>query len=224
MTNEKIVHKVHLLLNKAANNPSEEEAQSCILMAQKLMIENGISQSEVDAQGDNIRVKNVVRMKTDYERLAWWKKGIARVIAENFRCHNYTNTRNGNSCIVFLGLDQDVDLAKITFEFACDSIKYGVKQFSKERKSKGMSTDAGLRNDYMGGWIQGLRDRFKQQIVESNWGLVLVKDALVIQEYENMKLKKGSHSSIASSGSSSARSTGYKDGKSFSSPNGRISS
>lgn len=225
MTNEKIVHKVHLLLNKAANNPSEEETQACLLMAQKLMIENGISQSEVDAQEEKvIRVKNVVKIKTGYERLAWWKKGIARVIAENFRCHYYINKLRGNSCIVFLGLDQDVDLAKITFEFACDAIKYGVKQFSKKRKSQGMNSSIGLRNDYMSGWTQGLRDKFKEQVDRCNWGLVLVKDAMVTQEYENMNLKKGRASSIVISGSSSARSSGYRDGKNFSSPCGRISS
>lgn len=223
MTNEKIVHKVHLLLNKAANNPSKEEAQSCLLMAQKLMIENGISQSEVDAQEEKvIRVKNVVKIKTDYERLAWWKKGIARVIAENFRCHYYINTLRGNSCIVSLGLDQDVDLAKMTFEFACDSIKYGLKLFSKERRVQNMSTSTGMKNDYMSGWIQGLKDKFKEQVEKCNWGLVLVKDALVTKEYENMNLKKGRASSITISGSSSARSSGYRDGKDFGSPSGRL--
>ncbi|EHQ88314.1 DUF2786 domain-containing protein [Desulfosporosinus youngiae] len=221
--NEKIVHKVHLLLNKATNNSSKEEAQACLLMAQKLMVEHDISQSEVDIHSEEKEcLKKAVRIKTNYERLPWWKKGIARVISENFRCYHYTNRIHRKSSVVFLGLDQDAELAKLTFEFACDAIKYGLKIFAKERKVQNMSTSTGMKNDYMSGWIQGLKDKFKEQVDKCNWGLILVKDALVTQEYETMNLKKGRASSIVISGSSSARSAGYRDGKNFSSPSGRL--
>jgi len=224
MVNEKIVHKVHLLLNKAANNPSQEESQSCLLMAQKLMIEHGISQSEVDAQEDKeTPVKSVIRLRTNYERLSWWKKEIAKVIADNFRCHHYINRLGSNSRIVFIALEQDAELAKVTFEFACDAIKYGLKHFAKIWKSqRGYTPDSAVKNDYMDGWIRGLRDKFKEQIDKCNWGLILVKDALVVQEYESINLKKSRAPKVTISGSTSARSSGYQDGKKFDSPSGRI--
>lgn len=222
--NEKMVRKIQLLLNKTKNNPCQEEVQTAFLMAQRLMAEYGISQAEVDSHEEGtIPVKKVSKSSTNYERLVWWKKSLARVIAENFRCYNYISRNASKSRIVFLGLEQDVELAKMTFEFACDALKYGTDQFVKLYRIKyKISKPTEIRNDYMSGWIQGLKAQYKEQVEKNNWGLILVKDALVKQEYESMKLRKGRSSSITISGNSTARSAGYQDGKSFSSPRGKL--
>lgn len=222
--NPKIVRKIQLLLNKTKNNPSKEEVQTALLMAQRFMAEYGITQAEVDSHEDEfITDKKVTRSDLNYEKLPWFKKSLARVIANNFRCYNYINKCNRKSKVVFLGLEQDVELAKMTFDFACDAIKFGAKQYAKEiLKERFIDSVSGLKNSYMLGWIKGLEDQYKEQVAKNNWGLILVKDALVKQEYENMSLSKGRRSSISISGGSTARNAGYRDGKSFSSPSGRL--
>ena len=43
MANERIIKRIEKLLSLAGNNPSQEEAQSAMLMAQKLMAEHNLS-------------------------------------------------------------------------------------------------------------------------------------------------------------------------------------
>lgn len=222
----KIVRKIQLLLKKTTNNPSMEEAQTALLMAQRLMAEHGISQSEIDSHEDVVlTTKKVMRSDFKFEATTpWYKKELASVIGANFRCYNWVARRTyGGSRIVFLGLEHDVELAKITYEFACDAIKHGASQYLKElKKTKNVSSPSAIKNDYMIGWIRGLKDQFKEQVNKNNWGLVLVKDALVVKEYESISFNKARSSSISTSGSSDARNSGYRDGKSFSSPSGRL--
>lgn len=221
----KIVRKIQLLLKKTTNNPSKEEAQTALLMAQRLMAEHGVSQSEINSYEDvTIPDKKVTRSDFKFKRSTpWYKKELSAVIASNFRCYNWISRNNSNSRIVFLGLEQDVELAKMTYEFACDAIKYGANQFVKElKKMKHISSVTAIKNDYMVGWLNGLKDQFKEQVNQNNWGLVLVKDALVVKEYENMSFNKGRSSHISSSRNSDARNSGYRDGKGFVSPSGRL--
>lgn len=222
--NPKIVRKIQLLLNKTKNNPSKEEVQTALLMAQRFMAEYGITQAEVDTHQDEfIADKKVTRSDYNYENLPWYKRSLSRVIANNFRCYSYINKRNRKSRVVFLGLEQDVELAKMTFDFACGAIKYGANQFAKEiRKERFIGSIQGVKNSYMLGWIKGLEDQYKEQVAKNNWGLILVKDALVKREYENMSFSKRRSSSISVSGDSKARNAGYRDGKIFSSPSGRL--
>lgn len=221
----KIVRKIQLLLKKTTNNPSMEEAQTALLMAQRLMAEHGVSQADVESQEDvSIPKKKATRSDLKFESTTpWYKRKLANVIASNFRCYSWIGRSGRSSKMVFLGVEQDVELAKMTYEFACDAIKYGASQYAKElRKIEYVSSITAVKNDYMIGWINGLEDQFKEQVNKNNWGLVLVKDALVVKEYENMSFSKGRRSSISVSGSSNARGAGYRDGKGFSSPSGRL--
>lgn len=221
----KIVRKIQLLLKKTTNNPSMEEAQTALLMAQKLMAEHGVSQSEIESQEDvSIPKKKVTRSDLKFEGTTpWYKRDLAKVIASNFRCYSWISRGDRRSRIVFLGVEQDVELAQMTYEFACDAIKYGASQYAKQlKKIQYVSSITAVKNNYMLGWINGLKDQFEEQVNQNNWGLVLVKDALVIKEYENMNFSNGRASRVSVSGGANARNAGYRDGKGFSSPSGRL--
>jgi len=73
----------------------------------------------------------------------------------------------------------------------------------------------GLKNDYIRGFLTGLRQKFEKQVQEKCYALALVKDALVVQAIENKRLRKGRKSQYVTGGSRAAWSAGYEDGRSF---------
>jgi hypothetical protein len=215
MSNESILRRIKKALALAENNTSAEEAQTALLMAQSLMAKHSIEMSDVIEEEKQLKVV-VHEGITDYGRTPFWKKSLAQVIGDNFRCMAYTSSGRGKSKLIFLGLKEDTSLAKEMFEFAVNSLTYSVNRYMRERRKIEDSVERGVRNDYILGFIAGLRDKFKEQVNKNNWGLVLVKDTLVVQEIDRMGFSVSSGSKIQRGHSSEARQSGYKAGKSLS--------
>ena len=65
-------------------------------------------------------------------------------------------------------------------------------------------------------WLKGLEDKFKKQVESvKEYGLILVKDALVVAEVEKMKLRTGQRSKITANRDEDARKAGYRSGNNF---------
>lgn len=221
-----IVKKVQKAM-RLAGNADDDEGQTSLLMAQKLMAKYNLSQSDIDIEGyeefdrDN---KNVVEGDgTEYTRLQWWMKSLASIIADNFKCYTFFRTYNGKSKVVFMGMEQDVAIAKTVYDFAVSSIKFFSDIYIKRNKLGGnRSQTMAIKNDYISGYLNGLKAKFKEQVERENWGLIIIKDALVVQEYEKMDLRSGRSSTATMGGNSQARSDGFKQGKEFSHGTRRI--
>ncbi|HBW36522.1 DUF2786 domain-containing protein [Desulfosporosinus sp. BICA1-9] len=229
---KKILHKVRALLNLAQNggDPASNEAQSALLMAQRLMAENGINEVEVRDSAKSTPPKEVLDdYATEFEKLSWWKKSLGRVIAQNFRCYSYLNKCKGYTRLAFMGLKEDTEIAIMAFSFATDYIRFGADQFMKAYRKDylllhghrlGISQQRGVRNNYVEGWISGLEAQYNEQVSKEGWGLVLMKDELVTQTYKDMDLKRGQspqYTRVNTSAGQVAYSKGYSDGKGFSS-------
>ena len=235
--NEKILHKVRALLNLARNggDPDSNEAQTALLMAQRFMAENGIDELELKDHAEDTPAKEVLDdYATEYEKLSWWKKSLGSVIAQNFRCYSYLNKRNGYTRLAFVGLKQDAEIAIIAFSFASDYIRHEADQFMNVYREDcllrlghrpDISQQRGIRNNYVEGWISGLEAQYAEQVSKEGWGLVLVKDELVTQTYNDMDLKRGQSPQYTRGESPASRvayAKGYSDGKVFSSARGRL--
>lgn len=84
MKNEKIIRKVKRLLALARENKSDEEGQSAFILAQRLMLENNIAESEVS--DDEAAIELITENKvTIHKKLFWWERHLADIIADNFR-------------------------------------------------------------------------------------------------------------------------------------------
>lgn len=216
---DKILRVIRKSLALASNNPNANEAQTALLKAQELMAKHNITMGEVEV---NQTPKEKVIAKdgaTDYKRVVWWEKTLASILSENFRCNYYRTLLNNKSKIMFYGLKEDVELVKEAYVFALNQIKFLADHYIKSNGIKGRTKINAVKNDYISGFLKGLKDMFAEQVQKNNWGLVLVKDALVVQGYK--KLSKGFKSSKSSSYSvaenSEARGQGYNDGRSFNS-------
>jgi len=211
---ETILTKVKKLLALAENNTSADESQNSFLKAQMLLIKHGLTMNDV-AESDISNTKNVLNTSIDESsRMAWWKKSLAHIISNNFRCKSFTSFKTANTRICIIGLEEDVNIATEIYNCAVRTIEHQSKLYVKLNKKNGKS--AGLKNDFIIGWLNGLEDKFKKQVESvKEYGLILVKDALVVAEVEKMKLRTGQRSKITANRDADARNAGYKQGNNF---------
>lgn len=215
---ENVMEKIRRALALANDRANDAECETAMLMAQRLMTKHGIEMSEVEA--DEQPSREVIHENiTDRGRTPYWKKALASVIADNFRCYNYTRTGGGLSRIVFLGVKGDVELAKELFEFAVNVLDRGVKKFMRDlKKERGgvLSNANGIRNDYIIGFIDGLRKKFHDQVEELCLTPMLVKDDALVEVYNHMAFTRGRSSSVQRGYDKSAYSSGHREGSSLS--------
>lgn len=229
MDNEKldsIIRKIKGLMALAEDNANEDEAQSAFVMAQKLMMKYNIEQSEIEDTAD---IASIIQgQATAYKTIFWHEKLLASIISDNFRVKYYYNNKifNGERkkrrTIMFFGLEQDVKIAKEMFVLANDAIDFYTKRFVEGvyntggyMRDKTFTTD--LKNSYMQGFINGLRDKMKSQRFElqEEYGLIILMPKVVEDEYEEFSkdFNKGSKWKIPKIEELDAYHQGYTDGE-----------
>lgn len=173
MTKEQAIEKVKKCLELANGNANENEAQAALLMAQKLMAKYNVN-VEVSEGGENISYASEVCVHR-YD--AAYRKPLARVIADNFRCKYYLT----GSKVTFFGRDFDARVAKEAFEYAYEfAMKEGNKLENKAYAENG--TARGVHSSYTAGFIAGLQDALEAQCT----ALMIVTPQDVKDEYATM--------------------------------------
>lgn len=139
---ESILTKIKNALIKAEPNSgtTEAEAQSALLMAQKLMAKHNIDMSQVIDTVEKTKTEIEHGKVTEKEKKVWWKGTLATIIAENFRCYSYYDKYGkGLKSVVelrFLGVKEDVQVATEVFKAAAVMIDYYSKEYLKARKKE----------------------------------------------------------------------------------------
>ena len=212
MTNSNIISKIEKLLALAGNNPSETEAQAALLKAQQLMAEHNLDMAQFKDQPQE-KKEAVVEYFKGYHNTGW-AISLAKVICDNFRC---TLMRAAGYGLVFVGLKEDVAICRAVFTFASQTLDKNMMKLRRQYRKQGLPTD-GISGDYAAGFVAGLKAKYQEQVEKNNWGLVLVKDALVeqkAQEIRNPKAKARSGKKLNRSGDMGLYTKGYMDGKSL---------
>ena len=211
MTDKNIISKIEKLLALAGNNPSEAEAQAAMLKAQKLMAENNLTMETLN-QNKEPQKKEVVREWFKGGQSCQWMRILGKVIANNFRCDMMVGPGYG---LVFIGLKEDARICIQVFNFAAHTLEKNMRKIRRQYRKQGLSTE-GVSGDYSMGFIKGLSDKFKEQVDQNNWGLILVKDNMVTEYCESVKKGKAkSGKTLNSSGDMGLYLKGYTDGKSL---------
>jgi len=215
--NEKVLDKVKKLLTKADSsyNSNENECEAAMLKAQSLLAEAGLSMEDLS---DDVALKEIIEtLVMGYGSTIWWKKALARIICANFRCISFIRKIKGKTSIGFIGLKEDAEIAKSVYQFASKYLDHSAGMFMLKNPAK--DGRAGIKNNFFKGFLKGLEDKYAEQVKNNNWGLVIVKDKVVDEYVENMKLKKSKTTTyIAGSNDQAAKLEGYKAGKSFNVP------
>lgn len=178
MTKEQVIEKIKKLLAMAADNSTEHEAQTALLMAQKLMAKYNVNVEMTDAKETVAYAKEECVHRYD----AAYRKPLAKVIADNFRCEYYLR----GSQIVFFGRDFDARVAKEAFEYAYEfAMREGNKLENKAYAERG--TAKGVHSSYTAGFIAGLKSALEAQCT----ALMVVTPQDVKDEFANMSANWG---------------------------------
>jgi hypothetical protein len=216
----KIISKIRKIFNLAQDNyGNDAESLNIMAKAQRLMVENNISMSDIEASSpeETTNQPNATESRTDYVSNSWWMGRLSRIIADNFRCYIYIYKRDRKTQYVFLGLEDDVAIAKEVFEFAIDIIKSYSYLYIRMNKIKGKRAEVNaIKNDYISGYLDGLRDKFKEQVEREGWGLMIYnKHAVVEKAYAEMEFVTARRTKVNRGHNSEARMAGYAEGKEF---------
>lgn len=210
---EKIIKKIKKLL-ALSESSNKNEAQNAMLKVQELLMKHKLSLAEVEKYNvEDIKVDEKI---TDFTfTKAKWKGRLASIIADNLSCYCYYRTCRTH-IITFMGKEEDVLVCEITLKYAIDFINDEVRKLKNEYRRDGHSI-AGLETDYALGFIAGLEERFEEQKEKhQEWGLVLAKDAKVVEAFENINFRRAISTNSKYSGHLEAYSKGVEDGKKFS--------
>ena len=208
--------KVRKLL-ALAESDFEHEAESAMLKAQELMALHGLSVESIESfDREPVREVGTERVG-EAGRLSFWKKQLAVLIAENFRCHVYTDAEDQGGTVVryftMIGLTEDVAIAAEVLDFALLYAQSSWNRFRSRIRTPSRFATNRVKEDYYAGFISGLREKFAEQVSEK--GLIIVKDQLVDRAYSELNLTRGYVRSRGGAGSKHAYKTGHQDGKSM---------
>ena len=124
MNKEAWMKKVEKLLSLAGNNPSQEEAQSAMAKAQKLIAEYNLDMSKLK---DDER-EDIVVVRCEHPNNNGYRVTLAHILSENFRCKVLMVGNRVN----FIGYKTDAEVCKRVFEYAYKTARRGGQK--EERK------------------------------------------------------------------------------------------
>ena len=168
---EKVISKVRKILALTTNNYGGE-AEAAMLKAQKLLMEHNLSMQDVTDANEK---PEIVELELEYNSTPWWYKYLIGIIADNFRCEAMERCfhMSRRKAFLLIGREDDAAVAREIFKYAVVLIKHNRKPF----RARGTACE----NAYINGFLSGLIAKFKEQVKQNEWGLVLVKDKEVVE-------------------------------------------
>lgn len=183
----KIVQKIKNLLELAYDTPNDEEGQSALLMAQKLMVKHNISMNDVRAAKTKHNIGETVG--TWEYRLPWWQEKLAAILGENFRCQVMRRRmkKEGITQIIFFGYQSDAELCTKVYEGAILYLKYRLRRlYPVVSKSKWKD----YKKSYLLGFLEGLDQRFMDQVQSSEEFALMVQVPAEVKEEKERRMGK----------------------------------
>lgn len=185
---EKIINKIKNLMELAQDNPSDEEGQSALLMAQKLMLKHDIHLAQVEAHDEPEKFETGEAIGRSASVLRWGEKDMSVVISTNFRCYvmQERDRRTKTSRLIFFGEKQDAEMAAKVYDAAFMYLRYRIERLPDKSPA--------YKNSYIRGVILSLSDRFKKQVEE--YGLMVLPKKEVLKDlherFQNLSKSKTS--------------------------------
>lgn len=218
-----VTRKIQKLLALAKDQEGTAEAENAMLKAQALLLKNNLTMDSIQFMTIEEEKEAIEETFNDGgKNLADWKKVLAAVIAKNFRTEALVQKNRQGTFINLVGLTEDVQVAQSIIQFAWKVADQGATEYIRqnretteykkyERIGRHKAYSNAVKRDYLYGFIDGLREKFKKQVEEK--ALVLVKDALVVRKLRSMNIRT-THSPVKGGvGDVNASRAGFVAGK-----------
>lgn len=189
MAKDDILKRIRKALALANDNKNPNEAQTAMLMAQKMMAKYHIEMQEVEEE----KSSDIQESEADIKKSSW-RKFLMKAICNNYRCDCFLRGNTGKR-IIIVGAKEDIEIAKTIYEFAENQLLDGFNKYFKNNYKE--DTEIRIRNavkkDYADGFIRGLKEKFKKQREEEtkkNEQYALVITNKKVDEYmENLNIR-----------------------------------
>lgn len=179
---EKMIEKIKKMLKLAENNPSQEEALSAALQAQKLMAKYNIHEDDVTLEEIKDEIDSVFSAQKHNSHLLSWRKSLASIVARNFRCKCYVSGKD----IVFRGYKKDAEIAlEVYLTLYTIGNQLASKAYAEQKVRTG--TGKGAYNSFVAGFLSGVEEGLSVQCT----ALMLVVPKEVQEEYKQFSATFG---------------------------------
>lgn len=219
MPDERYREKIKKVIAMIEGAKTEGEAQAASLALQRLVARGGLTMDEVGAIGRAPEgAVAEIKVRLGSSGLPW-KRSLAGVVAENYRCELYIRKLGSKAWAVFVGLDEDADVASECFKATLNAAKRCFRRYSDSyRKGHGVTGNAttGFKNSYYLGFCNGIGAAYKEQKAsDESLAIVLQVPAIVKAAYDSIDLKTPRATRVTVCGDQKVREVGYRDGYSM---------
>lgn len=222
MSNENYKDKIRKVLAMLEGAKTPGEAQAASLALQRLMARSGLTADDVEALGaDDVEIPILEEGVYIGTNDTVWKKLLAAVIADNFRCEVMICSAVKNlrmKTIVFIGHEEDVQVASECYKLTIKVAQRCFKRYSKWRSDRCFPIDTKskkVRNSYYVGFVEGLNEAYSSQVTENQElaiALLLPSDVRAFVDAKNLDYAPNRKVGFDNQ---HIRSHGYQDGYSY---------
>lgn len=216
-----------LLIKSGDSGATLAEKDEAYLLAQRLMLKHNIEEDELyEKTHEQKRLEEIYhKPATDYMRLNFWHRGLARIISKNFKClyyidmwqGDYSSTDSNKSRIKMFGVRGDVEIAVQVYEDAFKAIEVYSKEYIEGRKDVTKNRKTAVKNDFISGYLEGLKSKFEDQVAK--YQLVITVSALVTKENDDMGFSTARAATRLTAHDQHAKAQGYVKGRNFTGAN-----
>lgn len=212
-----ILARIRKLLALAGNNPSRAEAESAMMKAQSMLASHGLAMHDLEPEASPVR-EQLVSGST--RRTPWWHDQVAMVVAANFRCAVFRRPVGGYRRLVLVGRSGDLEVAEAVLELAIETAGREARRFLAARKRtapwRSRTVSIALRNDFLHGFLTGLRESFRRNVEATGTALMLVRPVEVVEHLDSLGLRPGRAQEHLAWQCPEARGAGFSVGRRFS--------
>lgn len=217
--------KIAKLLALAADNRgSDEESQTALLMARKLMAKYNLEMADVEGAADKGHVSDYSTDISFSKKRDAWAGRLANVIAKAHRCEMVLSTRTGSRTytVKFVGFKEDLELASAIFKAAHTYVYRAGSDLWYAAKKKGYSTEdlRSIYDSYGIGFAEGLAEKYREQDAsEEACTAMMVVTPEAVSKYTRSIVTGSRDTSSSHSFDRDAYGKGYEEGKKFTTRN-----
>lgn len=204
--NETMMRKINALLNKTIENgATEAEANAAMEMAQRLMTQHMIDESQLSAHAKAAHKKcvseNVDIFKTGYDT-----SDIVAIVADAFDCQAYwRGDSKVGGVVTFFGWGEDSKLAAYFYSYLNHAVVNAATEYigtEQYRKSKAAgygpktimkSFRRGMIGRIGGRFAEMKEERTRNVVTKTGTNLVVVKEDAVREEFDKLGMTFRDH-------------------------------
>lgn len=207
---QNIIDKIKKLLIMG-EKATIHEKEVAIFKAQALMAKYHISEQDINLK-DQMKVVEITVYDFNVKKELYAL--LANIVAKNFRCRTYFKCAGNKYYPVFMGMELDAEVAVEIFKNAYKIAKKETERIAHYYYNK-IGHSRGVREEWLHGFVVGLRDGFKAQIELSSETAIMVVIPKEVDEAFSSKpfsSKGATLTSAARNGHAALNKAGYQNG------------